>query len=258
MAAEAGQAITWWAIASAFGGTLIGAVLGGLTSYVLQSKSLAATKSLHDLDRTEVRKALGYALLFKIIRLCSDLAQLGLPVSKAVEAAQRAEPAEQLWPVVMPVLPQCDPIKFSSEEMALILSLDGKLFNDMAALDDLHNSAITLFKLYAEKRNSLLAPLQPAHMIGNMGTTLLTKEDWERMKPQSIELDILIDAMIERTLKDGVLAWACLTRLHDVLEKEFNLKHKLEIKEEYRAAIGAETGNPPASQTKKRKTLRST
>jgi len=31
-------------------------------------------------------------------------------------------------------------------------------------------------------------------------------------------------AVIERTLKDGALAWECLKRLHAVLEKEFDLK----------------------------------
>jgi len=56
------------------------------------------------------------------------------------------------------------------------------------------------------------------------------------MKPQSIELDMLIGAMIERTLKDGALAWECLKRLHGVLEKEFDLKHKLELKEGYGGA----------------------
>jgi hypothetical protein len=36
--------------------------------------------------------------------------------------------------------------------MALVLSLDNKLFNDMAALDDLHKSVIAVFALYAERR----------------------------------------------------------------------------------------------------------
>jgi hypothetical protein len=73
-------------------------------------------------------------------------------------------------------------------------------------------------------------------MTGNVGTTFLTKEDRERMKPQSVELDMLIAAIVERTLKDGTLAWQSLEQLHAVLEKEFNLKHKLELKEGYRRA----------------------
>ena len=108
MAAEVGQAITWWAIASAFGGTLIGATLGGLTSYFLQTR----------------RK---WRSFFHWTVTCLTT-----------------------WP----------------------------------SLDDLHNSAITNYRLYAEKRGSLLATLQPVQMAGNVGTTFLTKEDRERMKPQ--------------------------------------------------------------------------
>ena len=249
MVAETASTITWWAIVSAFGGTVIGSVLGGLISYLLQRKSLDATKALHDADRKEVRRALGYAIFFKMIRLCSDLTQLGTPISKAIENAQQQGHAEDLWPFVMPVFPQCDPIKFSPEEMALVLSLDNKLFNDMAALDDLHNSAIALFKLYAEKRNALTATLSPVTVERNIGTSFLTRENRARMKPQSIELDMLIGAMVERTLKDGETAWVCLERLHRVLEKEFDLKHKLELKEGYRAIDRAKVNNRSAAQT---------
>jgi hypothetical protein len=48
---------------------------------------------------------------------------------------------------------------------------------------------------------------------------------------------MLITAMVERTLKDGTLAWQCLERLHAALEKEFNLKQKLELKEGYGRAV---------------------
>ncbi len=232
---QAETTITGWAIVSAFGGAVVGASLGALTSYLLQRQALRAAKVLHDGDRKDLRKAQGYALLFKMIRLCSDLTQLGTPVARAVEKAkQENNSVGPLWPVVMPVLPQCDPIKFSAEEMALVLSLDGNLFNEMAALDDLHKSAIGLFHLYANKRDALTSTLQPTTVTGNVGTILLTKEDSERIKPHSVELDMIIVATIERTTKDGKIAWDCLQKLHLVLEREFDLKHKLELKEEYR------------------------
>jgi hypothetical protein len=97
MAAELASTITWWAIVSAFGGTVIGSVLGGFISYLLQRKSLAATKALSDADRKEVRKALGYAIFFKMIRLCSDLTQLGTPISKAILNAQQQGQRRELW-----------------------------------------------------------------------------------------------------------------------------------------------------------------
>jgi hypothetical protein len=170
-----------------------------------------------------------------MIRLCSDLQQLGNTVKDAIERAKSEGQAGELWPRVLPILPLPDPIKFSPEEMALVLSLDNKLFNEMAALDDLHNSTVAIFRLYAEKRNSLTASLTPASMTENVGATFLTKEQKDKMKPKSVELDMLIGAMVERTELDGRQAWGCLERLHAVLEKQFNLKHRLELKQGYGA-----------------------
>lgn len=234
MATSAGsEAVTWWAVVSAFGGTIIGSVLGGAVSYWLQKKSLTATKKLHDDDRREVRKALGYELLFKMIRICSDFPQLGIPVRQAVQDAKARSHNGWLWPVVLPMAPLPDSIKFSPEEMALVLSLDNKLFNEMAALDDLHKSTVAIFALYAKKREELTSKLVPAAMVGNKGETYLSADDRARMQAPSAELDMLIKGMLERTHQDGSLAWDCLDRLHGVLEKEFNLKHKLELKKEY-------------------------
>jgi hypothetical protein len=167
MAIENTTDITWWAIASAFGGTVIGSVLGGLISFWLQRKSLAATKALHDADRREIRKTLGYSLLFKMIRLSSDLTQLGKPVLEATEKAKNEGRVEELWTTVLPLAPLPDPIKFSPEEMALVLSLDNKLFDDMAALDDLHKSTVSLFALYADKRDALTSSLRPVAMTSH-------------------------------------------------------------------------------------------
>jgi hypothetical protein len=224
--------ITWWAVVSAFGGAIIGSGLGGLINFFLQRKSLAATKALRDADRREVRKALGYALFFKMIRLSSDLAQLGQPVWEAVEKAKR-EGSSVLWPLVPPVAALPDPIKFSPEEMALVLSLDNELFNNMAALDDLHKSTVEIFRLYSDMRKELTNTLRPSLIVGQMGSILLTKEERERMQPRSVELDMLINGMEGRTQQDGQIAWHCLVRLHRVLEKEFDLKHRLDLKEGY-------------------------
>jgi hypothetical protein len=248
MANAGGWDATWWAVVSAFGGTIIGAVLAGLISYFLQRQSLAATKALHDTDRKEVRKALGYGLLFKMIRLCSDLSQLGKPVNEAVSNARTQGKSEEFWPLVLPILPLPDPIKFSAEEMALVLTLDNKLFNDMAGLDDLHKNAIALFGLYAEKRAALTDTLRPEAMTGNLGSTLLTRAERDRMRPRSVEMDMLIQGMLERTGQDAKIAWNCLGRLHRALEKEFDLKHKLELKQEYKTALQDAASVPAQSQ----------
>jgi hypothetical protein len=248
MVAETGASITWWAVASAFGGTIIGAALGGAISYWLQRQSLAASKALHDADRREVRKALGYGLFFKMIRLTSDLAQIGMPVDEAVKKAAGEGRTDELWPGVLPILPLPDPIKFSPDEMALVLSLDNSLFNDMAALDDLHKNTVAIFSLYAERRVALTDTLRPETMAGNLGSTLLTRAERDRMRPRSVELDMLIHGMLERTRQNGNIAWDCLKRLHAVLKKEFDLKNELKLKQDYEQFYQADAATPAEGQ----------
>jgi hypothetical protein len=74
-------------------------------------------------------------------------------------------------------------------------------------------------------------------MTGNLGSTLLTRAERDSMRPRSVELDVLVQGMHERTSQDAKIAWTCLGRLHQALEKEFDLKHKLELKPEYEAAL---------------------
>jgi hypothetical protein len=113
--------------------------------------------------------------------------------------------------------------------MALVLSIDGKLFNDVAALDELHNNTVAIFDLYAAKRNAVLQQFG-AEMKGSTGTITLTEEDKRWLAPRSVELNSLVEAMLQRTDQDGRQAWNGLNGLHSALEKEFNLKHKLLLK----------------------------
>jgi hypothetical protein len=143
-----------------------------------------------------------------------------------------------------PPLP--DQIKFLAEEMALILSLDDNLFNDMTALDNLHNSAIALFGEYAKQRDALTNTLSPETMDGNVGLVYLNGAERDRIRPHSVELDMIIDGMLDLTINDGKTAWNCLERLHQALEKEFDLKHKLETNEQYKSSSpSAESDRQP-------------
>src|SRR5271168_3559372 len=78
-------AITWWAVVSAFGGTLSG---GGI-SYYLARMNLMAAKKQRDEDRREVRKALGLGIVFKMIRLSSELNNLGKSVSDSLSRPEK-------------------------------------------------------------------------------------------------------------------------------------------------------------------------
>ena len=71
-----------------------------------------------------------------------------------------------------PIVPLPDPVKFAPEEMALVLSLDSRLFNEMGALDELHKSTVSLFEMYNTDRVKIMERFG-AKMEGSMGSVAL-------------------------------------------------------------------------------------
>lgn len=227
MATNPQNIVTWWAVASAFGGSVIGATLGGVVNFVLQQRSLKAAKAQRDEDRTEVRKARAYSLLFKMIRLASSLENLGKAVRGCIAHAREEGFTGRPYQIVTPIIPSGDRIYFAPEEMALLLSLDDRVFNEIAALDQLHNSTAAIFDLYGEKRTKILERFG-AVMTGSMGTTGLTQGEADWLAPRAVELDGLIEAMLQRSEEDGKIAWDALMHLRDMLDEKLGIKHKLE------------------------------
>ena len=95
---------------------------------------------------------------------------------------------EGLWQAVTPFANLPPRVKFSSEEMALLLALDYNLFNDVGPYDDVHNSLLDQIELYGVKRIALMEKFG-AKMTGSLGTVGLTQADLDWMAPRSVELN---------------------------------------------------------------------
>jgi hypothetical protein len=225
-AGEVGTVSTAWAVFSVLGGTIVGSVIGGSVSYWLQRKNLATAKAQRESDRFETRKALGFSLLYKMIQISSELNNSAVAISGSIEAGRKAGLVD-LYQVVQPPVPIADKVKFTPEEMALLLSIDSNLFNEIAALDNLHNSTIGLFELYLSRRTSVLERFG-ATMVGSIGTTGLTEADKNWLAPRAVELNGIAAVMFEQARNGAKLTWAALEHLHKMLERDFGLKQRLE------------------------------
>src|SRR6266545_3092885 len=154
--AEFLNSIPWSAAAS----ILFGAIISAVVSYLLQRNSFAEARRSRELDRKEKRQAIGYSLLFKMIRIHSDLVIMEYHVTSMIENARKnGFKGDQLFQVVTQLIPVPDSVKFSAEEMALLLSLKSDLFNDMAPIDELHKSAMTVFEKYNKDRTDVFGQL---------------------------------------------------------------------------------------------------
>lgn len=223
------ESITAWTLISAFGGSIIGATMGGIINYVLQRAARAEAKKQKDADRKEARTVLAYSFLFKMIKIVSGLKQLRSVVHGSLSEAQKRGYKGQAWRVVLPLANKPEPVKFTAEEMGMVLSLDDKLFNAVAAFDQLHNSTSDIFEHYATRRTRILEKFG-AKMDGNMGTSFLSEEDNMWLAPREVELNDLVEAMLQRTDQDYNETVEGLKAIHALFVKEFGIKKTLEFR----------------------------
>jgi hypothetical protein len=184
-----------------------------------KKNSFAEARRQKEKDRFELRKALGFALFYKMIQISPELNNSAVAISGSIEEG-RKKGLVDLYQAVQPPVPIADKVRFSPEEMALLLSIDSKLFNQIAALDNLHNSTISLFELYLSRRTAVFERFG-ATMVGSLGTTGLTAADSNWLAPRAVELNGIAHAMFQQATSDAKLTYAALESLHKMLERDF-------------------------------------
>jgi hypothetical protein len=228
-AAEVGTVSTAWAVFSVIGGTLIGSAISTTVAFYILKKNLSAAKTQRDSDRFESRKAQCFSLLFKMIRIHSTIAILEKAMTDSLAKAEASGLKGDLWQRITPLGNVPPRVKFTSDEMALLLSLDFNLFNDVGPHDDIHNSLLDLFELYGSKRHALMEKFG-AKMTGSVGSIGLTQAERDWLAPRAFEIEGIAKVMIDRTAHDSAESNGLLERLHALFVKEFKINPRLEFK----------------------------
>ncbi|MBK3663492.1 hypothetical protein JJE66_19995 [Bradyrhizobium diazoefficiens] len=209
----------------------MGSTISTIVAFWTQKRTLAAAKAHRDSDRFETRKAQAYSLFFKLLRIHSNLAVLQKtlkPKKRQMTGADGDLGGD--WQVVLPLANLPDRVKFTSDEMALLLSLSTLQFNELGPFDDVHNGVIEVFETYRAKRIEAMSSMS-AKMKGNLGTTTFTQEEHDKMAPKVLELNMLVAEMKSRTDEEVKVAWTRLNAIHKLLVKEFDFHPKLQLKE---------------------------
>lgn len=222
------QSVTAWAVFSAIGGAITGSILGGAINFVIQKAARKEAKKQRDDDRLDVRKARAYSLLFKLLRIDSDLHSLRKTLVACFDETKTKNFKGEPWQIVQPIANIPDAVKFSAEEMALVLSMEDTIFNQIATLDERHKSTIVLFEMYRDRRWATTEKFG-ATMTGNLGVTGLTQEQVMWLAPRAVELNSLATAMLERTEVDAKEARNGLKSVHNLFFRELGIQKRLEF-----------------------------
>jgi len=153
-----------------------GAVVGGLIALIIQLIALRAAKNERIAEKRERNETLGHSIMFKMMRIHSNLYNLHLHLEEsysAVDPRLHNEP----YSFILPLAGSPADVHFTASEMSLVLSLKNpSLTDNIMSLDVIHNNLIDIFETYAGLRNDIQT-MMPAEMEGNVGKSKFTQEE---------------------------------------------------------------------------------
>lgn len=212
-----------------FWAAIAGAVVGGVIAVAIQLVSLRAAIKQREQDREDARKVLGQSVLFKMLRIHSNLYSFHQYLEESFQNAASQEFTGAPWQIVLAMANLPDRVRFSTEEMSLVLSFDDTdLLNRMLSADVVHNSLIEIFATFNSRR-SFLAEQLPARMEGMRGVCELTKSELRRLEPRMAEVNQLVEDMRARSKSNWQEAHDTLAKLHTALISNLGFAYKLEI-----------------------------
>jgi hypothetical protein len=204
---------------SAFGGAIVGAVVGGVIAYFLQLGALRAQKSEREgADRQE----LAHALVFKILNMVNNLGHFKLHVEECqVRAGGQAEnPGTYLLPILnLPMPVQLDPA-----EMGMLLSLgDDRTLNGVLETAPIHNSILPVWAQYAALRSEIHT-MAPPQLDMTTGVGEFAFRQGSPVAIKFFEANQIAQQLIERATRDFGEANDTLKALVMLLRSKLGLK----------------------------------
>jgi hypothetical protein len=221
----------WATVGSALVGTIVGSILSTTSAYFLQRRQFNEAKRQRDADRLEIRKALGYSVLFKAIHITSSFYNINNHFEESFRNTSHPDMAS--WEVLVPFANLPERVTFTPEEKGLLISLgDIELFNELVAFDGVHNSLLDVASTYAKLRRSVTEMLSAEIGESGIGTSSISNELRLKIQPRAYEMDQLVSEMRKWASTDARKSREVLAKLHGVLKKEFGLSNVLEFIDE--------------------------
>ncbi len=184
-----------------FVGTLFGAVVGGVISWVLQRqafKDQTARQQQHDMDHD---RQLATAMCLKAFDMLNQLAMIEKHVVSELKKMPTPD-APHPWRFVLPLANVLHPVNFSADELSLLLRLkENDLLNRAALSCRAHNTQLSAIQTYSTQRMNMSADM-PSTVTGNHGVAIFTHRQMQKFGPRWAELNSLIIYVRDGVTKD--------------------------------------------------------
>lgn len=208
-------------LAAAIGGAVVGALVGGLVSVGLLIIQQSANEALRDQEKKDRERALAHSLIFKLISISSTFER----TTRHFESAFRgASEGTEPWQFVEGYASAIKHIDFSTEELALVMSLCEKCFNSLLSWDAIHNALSDALRVFSQKKDELNMRFPPVRLEGRVGTLQLTPEELLSAAPLIVTVNGLATDIRVWAANDCVTSNALLSDVVDMFNQRLGLK----------------------------------
>lgn len=229
VASVAQQAPFYWDIVPAVVGGIIGALAGGIPAWLLARHQSNETLARDNNQRIDNQKARAFSTCVKLLQIINSTISLDNHV-KACLALRDLPDHEHMepWQVLIPMVGFSDEgtIRFEAEEMAVFLAANEPDFmQDMLLLANRHSASLSAFLTYCQMRNDFrnVGPT-PMAFEGELGSSLLTQEDINRLKPYTIPMNNVAISLSNGLDEDVELARKVAEQFGPITKKYFNVE----------------------------------
>lgn len=218
-----------------FWSTIAGAIVGGGIAFCIQYFALRETRVIREDDRKIQREALANSLMFKVIRIYSNLHGIVLHFEESQEQATTEGMQGEPWQIYVQLANLPDVVSFTSGEMAMLLSLKADaVFNSVLDLDVRHNAIISILHTFNGAKKDLEDRIAAVGRVeAEQGRELqqaMPMDAWHANRPRMINVNGLAEDLISTAKKDFEIAGAVLQNLHQTLRDKCGLSYTIALK----------------------------
>lgn len=216
-----------------FWSTIIGAIVGGGIAFCVQLVALRDARLVRENERKGRAEALANALMFKLVKIHSltNAIKRHFDESKATADADGFE--GEPWQIYVSIANPPEPISFSSEEMALVLSLkDDDIFNKLMNIDNCHSALLSAVSAFNRSRGGLEESLAAMTTIvdeqGQQVSHAILGKDISHVRPRMIEVNGLAQSLMLATNQELARCDSVLPALNQLLREKCGIAYKVE------------------------------
>jgi hypothetical protein len=203
---------------SNFWAAITGAIVGGTVTLIMQLIQNRHARGERDAERKDIRKAVCRSLLSKLVRMQNQFLNF---IANHDQCKAKAPSEFEPWQYMQALGALPELVTISSEELAIVMEMDGELFNTILRLSERYSVAAATHLRYDRDRREFSATLNTVGGQGPFASYELTAEDFAKSAPWRNFLNQTVEDMHKYNLDDAAEGKKILDRLVGLMNEKF-------------------------------------